>query len=251
MTIEFTLEIPIDSVEAAEAAAPHLRPRDRFERCEDLASEGWTPTPELIREVRRRVPSEVEVVAMIRPRLADSRAMLDLEAFLATPAVLAASLAEIEDAARAGADSVAIGLLTAAGTVDLDACGTLAERARSLGLVVAFLRTLDLLADREAGLDAIHELGCRRVVTAGVLGWDASVADVSARCEALSREASRVASLAAGLGGEVAEIVPGGGVRASNAAEFAAVSPHLHASCRREGRISVEEVRLLTGLRDR
>jgi len=126
MTIEFTLEIPIDSVEAAEAAAPHLRPRDRFELCEDLASEGWTPTPELIREVRRRVPSEVEVVAMIRPRLADSRAMLDLEAFLATPAVLAASLAEIEDAARAGADSVAIGLLTAAGTVDLDACGTLA-----------------------------------------------------------------------------------------------------------------------------
>ncbi len=85
MTIEFTLEIPIDSVEAAEAAAPHLRPRDRFELCEDLASEGWTPTPELIREVRRQVPSEVEVVAMIRPRLADSRAMLDLEAFLATP----------------------------------------------------------------------------------------------------------------------------------------------------------------------
>jgi len=251
MTIEFTLEIPIDSVEAAEAAAPHLRPRDRFELCEDLASEGWTPTPELIREVRRRVPSEVEVVPMIRPRLADSRAMLDLEAFLATPAVLAASLAEIEDAARAGVDSVAIGLLTAAGTVDLDACGTLAERARSLGLVVAFLRTLDLLADREAGLDAIHELGCRRVVTTGVLGWDASVADVSARCEALSRDASRVASLAAGLGGEVVEIVPGGGVRASNAAEFAAVSPHLHASCRREGRISVEEVRLLTGLRDR
>ena len=117
--------------------------------------------------------------------------------------------------------------------------------------MVAFLRTLDLLADREAGLDAIHELGCRRVVTAGVLGWDASVADVSARCEALSRDASRVASLAAGLGGEVVEIVPGGGVRASNAAEFAAVSPHLHASCRREGRISVEEVRLLTGLRDR
>jgi copper homeostasis protein CutC len=41
------------------------------------------------------------------------------------------------------------------------------------------------------------------------------------------------------------EIVPGGGVRASNAAEFLRVSPHLHASCRRSGAISDDELQAL------
>ena len=41
------------------------------------------------------------------------------------------------------------------------------------------------------------------------------------------------------------EIVPGGGVRASNAASFLKVSPHLHASCRRGGVISRDEVTAL------
>jgi len=39
--------------------------------------------------------------------------------------------------------------------------------------------------------------------------------------------------------------VPGGGVRASNAAEFLTVSPHLHASCRRNGAIAREELQML------
>lgn len=247
--MQFTLEIPIDSVDAARLAAPFLREGDRFELCDDLASEGWTPKPELVREVRAIAPREVGVVAMIRPRLPGSRPTLDVAAFAASPAVVDASLREIERSAEAGADSVAIGLLTPGGRVDLDACGALAERARGLGLVVAFLRTFDLLEDRDAGLRAIHELGCRRVVTAGVLGWDASVAGVAARCGVLAKDASLAESLAAGDGGEAVEIVPGGGVRASNAAIFGAVSPHLHASCRRGGAISGDEVAALTALR--
>lgn len=247
--MQFTLEVPIDSVEAARVAAPFLRRGDRFELCDDLASEGWTPKAELVREVRAIVPREVGVVAMIRPRLPESRATLDVAAFVATPAVVEASRREIEASAAAGADSVAIGLLTPDGRVDLDACRVLADQARSLGLVVAFLRTFDLLDDREAGMRAVHELGCRRVVTAGVLGWDANVADVAARCGVLASDASLADRLAAADGGQAVEVVPGGGVRASNAATFAAISPHLHASCRRGGAISGDEVAALTALR--
>ena len=247
--MQFTLEIPIDSVEAARVAAPFLREGDRFELCDDLASEGWTPKPDLVREVRAIAPPEVGVVAMIRPRLPDSRSTLDVAAFVATPAVVEASLHEIEASAAAGADSVAIGLLASDGHVDLDACGVLADRARSLGLVVAFLRTFDLLEDRDAGMRAIHELGCRRVVTAGVLGWDASVADIATRCGTLAKDASLADGLAARHGGEAVEVVPGGGVRASNASIFAAISPHLHASCRRGGAISGDEVAALTAMR--
>ena len=43
----------------------------------------------------------------------------------------------------------------------------------------------------------------------------------------------------------IVEIVPGGGVRASNAARFMSVSPHLHASCRRDGVFNMDEMRLL------
>ena len=247
--MRFTLEIPIDSIDAAELAAPFLRQGDRFELCHDLGSEGWTPKPDLVRAVRSIVPPEVGVVAMIRPQLPGARTTLDVEAFMATPAVIDASLREIEQSAEAGADSVAIGLLAPDGTVDLEACGVLASRAKSLGLVVAFLRTFDLLVDREAGMRAVHELGCRRVVTAGVLGWDASVADVPTRSGSLAQDVSLAEALASRDGTNAVEVVPGGGVRASNAAAFAAISPHLHASCRREGRISRDEVSALTSLR--
>jgi copper homeostasis protein len=229
--IDFTLEIPIDSLEVAVAAAPMLIARDRFELCDDLASEGWTPKMDLVRAVRGQTPSEIEVVAMIRPRDTD------------VPPTL-----EIEAAAAAGANSVAIGLLSAAGGVHLDACARLVETARSCGLSVAFLRTFDLLVDREAGMRAVHELGCLRVVTAGVLGWDASVADLPARLAALAADRG-VAEACASDEVSPVEIVPGGGVRASNATSFAAVSPHLHASCRRNGVFSLEELDALISLR--
>jgi copper homeostasis protein CutC len=246
--IDFTLEIPIDSLEVAVAAAPMLIARDRFELCDDLASEGWTPKMDLVRAVRGQTPSEIEVVAMIRPRDTDVPPTLDVAGFAATPTVLDASRREIEAAAAAGANSVAIGVLDSSGVVDLDACGRLVETARACGLSVAFLRTFDLLVDREAGMRAVHELGCLRVVTAGVLGWDASVADLPARLAALAADRG-VAEACASDEVSPVEIVPGGGVRASNATSFAAVSPHLHASCRRNGVFSLEELDALISLR--
>ncbi len=239
-SLRATLEVPVDSIEGARLAIPFA---DRLELCHDLSSEGWTPRSELVRAAREAVEgTSCTVVAMIRPELPGARRELDVAAFTATPAVLDASLREIEACAKAGAHSVAVGLLTPDGHVDLEACGRMKALADQFGLVAAFLRTFDLIVDRRRAMRDLTSLGFVRVVTAGVLGWDASVATLHERLEVLAADLSLSESLAVQLGRTPVEVVPGGGVRASNARNFLGVSPHLHASCRRDGKISREEL---------
>ena len=263
-----TLEVPVDSLDSAVLAAPFAT---RLELCDDLPSEGWTANMRMVERIRSVV--DTHLVAMIRPRFADSPLTLTLESFMASKRVMDASTQEIKSAAAAGANSVAIGLLQADGHVEMDACGELAELARSLKLEVAFLRTFDLLADRARGMRDISALGMKRVVTAGVLGWDAAISTLEQRIAVLQSDAMNAASAASvqshaseNLNASatiksahanapeqphmpparhIVEIVPGGGVRASNAAQFMSVSPHLHASCRRDGVFNMDEMRLL------
>jgi copper homeostasis protein len=238
-----TLEVPLDSIESAILAAPYA---DRLELCDDLPSEGWTPTPALIRAAKDHVdPARTSIVSMIRPRSATNSDKLDVAAFTTTPRILDDCLREIEASARAGADSVAIGLLTPDGFVDMEACARMRDVAHEHGMIVAFLRTFDLLTDRARGMDDITALGMVRVVTAGVLGWDQSVLMLPQRLEVLAADVRNAGAAAAKYGVTPVEIVPGGGVRASNAAEFLTVSPHLHASCRRDGAISLDELMAL------
>ncbi len=227
-----TLEVPLDSLAAARTAALLAT---RLELCDDLASEGWSPRAELIREVRAN--SQVHIVAMIRPRFSDSPHSLTVHSFLATDRVMSASKREIDEAAKAGANSVAIGLLTSEGFVDIDACASLATSARAAGLEVAFLRTFDLLVDRERGMRDITDLGMKRVITAGVLGWDAGVDSIATRVSVLAQDVRNAEAFAPPSSAAV-EIVSCGGVRAENAQEFLRVSPHLHASCRHGGAFS-------------
>lgn len=242
MSAHPTLEVPVDSLETAVLAAEFA---DRVELCTDLPSEGWSPAPELIRAVRNAIDTQrTTIVAMIRPRVAGVPTTLDVAGFAASPAVVEASLREIDASAKAGAHSVAIGLLTPDGHVDLDACRRLRDAALGHGLVVAFLRTFDLLVDRTRGMNDLSELGVTRVVTAGVLGWDAAALSLDERIAVLAADV-RQATIAAGAEGRPVEVVPGGGVRASNANEFLRVSPHLHASCRRGGTISRDELTAL------
>jgi copper homeostasis protein len=241
-----TLEVPLDSLDAALLAAPFA---DRLELCDDLPSEGWTPTPALIRAVHERIdPTRTSIVSMIRPRSANLSAHLDVAAFTTTPRILEDALREIDASAKAGADSVAIGLLTPDGVVDMEACARMRDVALGHGLVVAFLRTFDLLTDRQRGMDDITALGMTRVVTAGVLGWDQSVLTLAQRLVVLASDVQHAATAAARYGVTPVEIVPGGGVRASNAADFLTVSPHLHASCRRNGVISDAELQALSSV---
>ena len=253
-----TLEVPVDSLESAVLAAPFST---RLELCDDLPSEGWTANMRMVERIRSVV--DTHLVAMIRPRFADSPLTLTVESFMATKRVMDASTQEIRAAAAAGANSVAIGLLQADGNVDMNACGELAEMARALKLEVAFLRTFDLITDRARGMRDITALGMKRVVTAGVLGWDAAAATIEQRLAVLRNDSLNAQAAAnmnsstrmksgADIKNAVAcdpvEIVPGGGVRASNAAQFMSVSPHLHASCRRGGVIHLQELQQLQAI---
>ena len=258
MPTRCTLEVPVDSLESAVLAAPFCT---RLELCDDLASEGWTANMRMVERIRSVV--DTHLVAMIRPRFADSPLTLTVESFMANKRVMDASTQEIKAAAATGANSVAIGLLKADGNVDMNACGELAELARALKLEVAFLRTFDLLRDRARGMRDITALGMKRVVTAGVLGWDAAAATIEQRLAVLRNDSLNAQAAAnmnsstrmksgADIKNAVAcdpvEIVPGGGVRASNAAQFMSVSPHLHASCRRDGVIHLQELQQLQAI---
>lgn len=232
-----TLEVPVDSLAAAEIAAPFA---ERLELCDDLASEGWSPSIELVRSIR--AITRTGLVAMIRPRTPDAVRELVPAAFRATPAVMEASLREIDAYARAGADSVAIGVLDGDGHVDVSACTRLRDAALQHGLVVAFLRTIDLATDRARAMRDLTALRFTRVVTAGVRGWDASVRTLPERVAVIAEDIRVTRDEAMRLGCKPVEVVPGGGVRASNARAWLAVSPHLHASCRRGAHIDRDEV---------
>lgn len=236
----YSLEVPIDSIEGARLAAPFAT---RLEVCHDLSTEGWTPKMELVRACREVVDgTQATIVAMIRPEFPGCRRELDVAAFTTTPKLLDLCLREIEAAAAAGAHSVGVSLLTPDGFVDMEANARLIAHARSFGLVVAFLRTYDLLVDRDRGIRDLTTLGFTRFITAGVLGWDASVATLDERIAVVARDVENAKFEAQRRGSIPIEVIPGGGVRGSNARRWLALSPHLHASCRRDGVISRAEL---------
>jgi copper homeostasis protein len=239
-----TLEVPVDSLAAADVAGAVA---DRLEVCADLASEGWSPDPWLVRAIRAR--STATLVAMIRPRVPGAVASLDAEAFRCTPALLDACLREIDALARAGAHGVAIGPLAGPKAIDHHACGRMIEVARGHGLVVSFLRTFDLLDDREGAVRALVALGFDRLLTAGVHGWHAGARPLAERVAEVGHTIAVGRAEAARLGRPEMQVMPCGGVRASNAASWLAVTPHLHASCRRGSTIDPAEVEAFRALR--
>jgi copper homeostasis protein CutC len=233
-----TLEIPVDSVAAAELAGTLA---DRLEVCSDLAAEGWSPDAWLVREIRARTPANV--VAMIRPRASGTLASLGAEAFRCTPAILDLCLREIEMLARAGAHGVAIGPLAGTQGVDHHACGRMIEVARAHGLEVSFLRTFDLIVDREQAARDVCELGFDRLLTAGVPGWDASAYPLHERLAGVAATISIAQVACQRLSRPALQVMPCGGIRASNAADWLKITPHLHASCRRGTWLDAQEVR--------
>ena len=235
-----TLEIPVDAIDTALQATDHA---DRLELCDDLASEGWSPTTELIRQVRRG--TRCEVVAMIRPRVPGMPNTLESAAFLGTPAFREACLRDIEAAADAGAHSVAIGMLDDAGDIDLEGCIQLAEAATRRGMRTSFHRAFDLLQDRGRGWRDVLALGLARVLTAGVRGWNAAATALPNRTDLLRREHAELSALSRELGGAPPDIVACGGVRTANADAWLSATPHLHASCRVAGSFDQAEARSL------
>lgn len=187
------LEIAAASIGSALAAQEGGA--DRIELCANLREGGTTPSYGTLVEARERLHIPIHV--LIRPRGGD---------FLYDDTEIAVMVRDIAACAQAGADGVVIGALDANGNVDLAVCRRLIEAAGPLD--ITFHRAFDAARDRDAALDAIVALGCRRVLTSG--GAPSAPLGTDALARLVRQAAGRVA------------IMAGGGIHADNVRELVA-----------------------------
>jgi copper homeostasis protein len=180
-------EICVDSVAGVRAAKD--AGAQRVELCADLLEGGITPSLGMIRQARK-VPG-IDLNVMIRPRGGD---------FLFNEDEFAAMRADIETAKAEGANGVVIGLLTAAGEIDVDRTRDLVALARPLS--VTFHRAFDVAAEPFGALETLIELGVDRVLTSG---QEPTVLEgLPLIVELMKRAGDRIV------------IMPGGGITARN-----------------------------------
>jgi copper homeostasis protein len=145
-------EICVDSVAGVRAAKE--AGAQRVELCADLLEGGITPSLGMIRQAQTVVGVDLNV--MIRPRGGD---------FLFNDDEFAAMRADIETAKAEGANGVVIGLLTAAGEIDVGRTRELVALAQPLS--VTFHRAFDVAAEPFGALEKLIEIGVDRVLTSG------------------------------------------------------------------------------------
>ncbi|MGZ9809080.1 copper homeostasis protein CutC [Pseudoroseicyclus sp. H15] len=197
------LEIAVDS--PAGLAAAIQGGADRIELCAALEIGGLTASAGMM-VLAAEAP--LPVMALIRPVPGGFVMGLDEEG---------AALADIASAREAGLAGVVIGALLPDGRPDAEVLARLAEAAE--GMEIAFHRAFDLAPDPAEVVSLARCLGVERILSSG--GAPSAV-------EGLPR-LKQMLRLAAGS----PAIMPGGGVRAENAATLLAALPgcDLHASC--------------------
>jgi copper homeostasis protein len=189
--IEAAIETLAGAIAAAGAGAY------RLELGAGLALGGLTPGAGVLEAVREAVA--IELVVLIRPRAGD---------FLYAEEEIETMRRDVRLAAAAGADGVALGVLTADGRVDRERCRELIELARPMQ--VCFHRAFDRTRDPLEALDQLLELGVDRVLSSG------QERDALSGAELLRRMVERAAGR---LG-----VLPGGGVRPDNVARLVQIS---------------------------
>ena len=180
-------EICVDSVAGVRAAKD--AGAQRVELCADLLEGGITPSLGMVRQARK-VPG-IDLNVMIRPRGGD---------FLFNEDEFATMRADVETAKAEGANGVVIGLLTAAGEIDVGRTRELVGLARPLS--VTFHRAFDVAAEPFGALETLIELGVDRVLTSG---QEATVLEgLPLIVELMKRAGDRII------------VMPGGGITARN-----------------------------------
>ncbi|GMK56683.1 hypothetical protein CspeluHIS016_0305230 [Cutaneotrichosporon spelunceum] len=168
------LEVCIDSLDAALAAAPHLRRGDRFEVCSSLlAGGGLTPSMGLVLKLGQLLP-DIALMVMIRPRSGT---------FVYTEGEIKVMLEDIRAFKISGVSGIVFGCLLPDGNVDVETAARLAEAAAPLPCT--FHRAFDVTPDWHAALDDIARIrGITRILTSGHM---ATALDGSAELRQLAR----------------------------------------------------------------
>src|SRR5882724_341691 len=146
------LEVCVESIDhaiAAERGGAH-----RIELCNDLTSEGITPSAGLMATARRHL--KIPIYAMVRPRAGD---------FFYSEREVEVMERDIRTAKELGMDGVVLGLLDQQQLIDVPRTRHLVELAHPLP--VTFHRAFDLCPDWELALEAIIQTGARRILTSG------------------------------------------------------------------------------------
>ncbi len=187
MTKKFTLEITVESVEAARAA--ERGGADRIELCADLHTGGLTPLPETMHATRAAV--RLPIFAMIRPRRVN---------FFYTKEELGLMKSQIALARDLRMDGIVLGLLHQDKTVDVQHLRDFVNFAAPLP--VTFHRAFDKTPDLFRALEDVISAGAARILTSG---------GATRAPDALQPLGKLVAAAAQRI-----IIVPGSGIRADN-----------------------------------
>jgi copper homeostasis protein len=181
-----TLELACFHPEAADLAQLWGVPRVEF--CAEAQAGGTSPQPQDVDRVRRAFGGSLGV--MVRPRGG---------AFECTEAEFAQMRNEVPRLAAQGVDFAVWGALTPEGELD-PRMQDLAEAAALHGLPWVLHRAFDSARDPLEALHAAQTMGCSRILTG--LG------------------ATSLETLLALKGEATLELLPGGGIRAHNAARY-------------------------------
>lgn len=151
------LEVCVDSVESALAAK--AGGADRLELCANLIIGGTTPSPALLRAVKRE--TALPVHALLRPRFGD---------FLYTEREWAVLLEDAAALLDAGADALVSGALDPEGDLDLLHVKQVVNLVHSSGKKFTLHRAFDVCRDPLTALRQCEELGVDTILTSGQAG---------------------------------------------------------------------------------
>lgn len=147
-----TLEVCIDSVESAIAAA--RGGADRFELCSNLIIGGTTPSTALFNEIK--MVSDIPTRVLIRPRFGD---------FCYTAHEFSVIKEEVKMFRQLGADGIVIGILKPDGNLDVERMKILIEASGEMP--VTLHRAFDVCRDPYETLEQAKSLGIRTILTSG------------------------------------------------------------------------------------
>ena len=154
MTVNYILEVCVDSLESALAA--QKGGANRIELCTNLYEGGTTPSAAMIELARKYLDLEINI--MIRPRGGD---------FLYSKLEFEIMKREIEIAKKMKVDGVVFGILKDDGNIDVRRTKELVKLAKPMS--VTFHRAFDMTRNPYLAMEDVIKTGADRLLTSGMM----------------------------------------------------------------------------------